>query len=414
MTSKQATTMEVEAALSPSSLSSSEALLSLLQSFLVEHVSKNDLFPGLLPLPNLQPKELATHFKSIRFADFCMADSCTPLRVIESSSETPVMPVIHLYRQSSEPPEADSAGDGGDDDATHSITQLPNDALDGLWESLCYADGLKQSLLTYATTIMSLSSLNIDANICTLNRVVLLYGPPGTGKTSLGRALAHKLAIRTSSRFQNAMLLEINSHSLFSRWFSESGKKIFTLFEHIRELCEDPSNLVVVLVDEVESLTAARSVTSGEPTDGLRAVNAILTSLDRIRVFPNALIITTSNMMTSNDDSSAIDAAFLSRCDMKVFVGEPCEEAVYDIVRSCIVEFARVGIVTADDALGVSFDDAREAKSDLYRAASRLHGASGRLLRKIPVLAYMKFGGRKNIPMSAFLEKMVEERGGGQ
>ena len=43
------------------------------------------------------------------------------------------------------------------------------------------------------------------------------------GKTSLCKALAHKLSIRLSERYTYGQLVEINSHSLFSKWFSEVG-----------------------------------------------------------------------------------------------------------------------------------------------------------------------------------------------
>ena len=42
-----------------------------------------------------------------------------------------------------------------------------------------------------------------------------------TGKTSLCKALAQKLSIRLSKLFTTFQLIEINSHSLFSKWFSE-------------------------------------------------------------------------------------------------------------------------------------------------------------------------------------------------
>ena len=98
---------------------------------------------------------------------------------------------------------------------------------------------------------------------------MLFYGPPGTGKTSLCRALAQKLSIRLSDRcvvimpimsvlhvevicgldrYPGARLLEINSHSLFSRWFSESGKLVQRLFTTVNDMVEDEETFVIVLI----------------------------------------------------------------------------------------------------------------------------------------------------------------------
>jgi len=61
-------------------------------------------------------------------------------------------------------------------------------------------------------------------------------------------------------RYTSSQLVEVNAHSLFSKWFSESGKLVSKLFASITELLEEPQALVFVLIDEVESLTAARKV----------------------------------------------------------------------------------------------------------------------------------------------------------
>lgn len=87
--------------------------------------------------------------------------------------------------------------------------------------------------------------------------------------------------------------MEVNAHSLFSKWFSESGKLVQKLFGKIEELVEERDSLVIVLIDEVESLTAARksALSGSEPSDAIRVVNAVLTQIDKLKevCFPRAL-----------------------------------------------------------------------------------------------------------------------------
>lgn len=73
-------------------------------------------------------------------------------------------------------------------------------------------------------------------------------------------ALLCRPALPCVHRYTSSQLVEVNAHSLFSKWFSESGKLVSKLFGAITELVEEPQALVFVLIDEVESLTAARKV----------------------------------------------------------------------------------------------------------------------------------------------------------
>lgn len=143
--------------------------------------------------------------------------------------------------------------------------------------------------------------------------MALLHGPPGTGKTTLCKALAQKSFLHHNDRFRSGVLLEINAHSLFSKYFSESGKLVMKMFEHVSSLCEDPHAFVYVLIDEVESVAAARQVASskGEVGDAVRVVNALLTSLDSLKRRRNVLVLCTSNMLQSVD-SVIIFSSFIS------------------------------------------------------------------------------------------------------
>jgi hypothetical protein len=125
-----------------------------------------------------------------------------------------VLPYFHCtlflgrLQLSSEGPKAEVAGgepggggDGGGDDvmAKYTSWELPSREFEGLWESLVYdpeppiaaatdADdgvgggrGVKESLLSYASSALAFSDARVDSNLVSWNHVVLLHGPPGTG-----------------------------------------------------------------------------------------------------------------------------------------------------------------------------------------------------------------------------------------
>lgn len=65
----------------------------------------------------------------------------------------------------------------------------------------------------------------------------------------------------------------------------QSGKLVGKMFANIRELIADGAGFVCVLMDEVESLAAARQAAANgsEPSDAIRVVNALLTQIDQLR-----------------------------------------------------------------------------------------------------------------------------------
>jgi len=294
---------------------------------------------------------------------------------------------------------------------------LPNQEFQGIWENLVYDTSIKTDLLRFVSTSLLLSEQGVDQNIVCCNRVVLLHGPPGTGKTSLCKALAQKLSIELSTKYTTTQLVEINSHSLFSMWFSESSKLVQKMFTEIKRLMEDNKSLVCVLIDEVESLTAARknSMSGSEPSDAIRVVNALLTQLDSIKNSPNVLILTTSNI------TGAIDLAFVDRADVKQYVGPSSQGAIYQILHSCIVELVRTSLVEVQGGQVVSLRELRLAEWEsgpetnyslkVWEIARLCMGMSGRTIRKMAFLALTLLSGvskTRRVTMEDFLNSLEE------
>lgn len=221
-----------------------------------------------------------------------------PYRLLDSEVE-------HDYLDDNE----EGGGGGGGESGSLPIAEqleLPNRLLSGLWESIIIDElSIKTHLLSFACTSLLFAEVDINPTLINWNKMLLLYGPPGTGKTSLCKALAQKVFIRNSHRYSSGgLLFEINCHSLFSKWFSESGKLVMKLFHHLNEIAEDENAFIVLLIDEVESIASARNSSnrSNEPGDAIRVVNAVLTSLDTLKRRKNILVLCTSNMMTSLDE----------------------------------------------------------------------------------------------------------------
>ncbi|XP_012285210.1 pachytene checkpoint protein 2 homolog [Orussus abietinus] len=317
---------------------------------------------------------------------------------------------VYVYRLEQEDGAIETMQNDSEEVPVSSHWILPAQEFYGLWENLYYDSDIQENLLHFVETMMVYSDRRVNPNIINCNRVVLLHGPPGTGKTSMCRALAQKIAIRLGDRYSRGELVEINSHSLFSKWFSESGKLVMKLFGEIRALLEDPRALVCVLIDEVESLAHARksSLSGTEPSDSIRVVNALLTQLDQLKRYPNVLILTTSNV------TEAIDLAFVDRADINQFIGHPQEQAIYKIYHSCLRELMRTDFIEYEMLHSMSYlkkygyEENPETKKSLQllELSRQSVGLSGRTLRKIPFLAHALYLHAKKSSLHRFLRAM--------
>lgn len=316
---------------------------------------------------------------------------------------------LHVYQLHDDGPGTEELDDEELAAANHWL--LPSTDFHGMWDSLVFDDDIKRNLLNYAATTLLFSDRKVDTNVISWNKVILLHGPPGTGKTSLCKALAQKLVIRLSDRFKYGQLIEINSHSLFSKWFSESGKLVMKMFQKIQDLIDDQESLVCVLIDEVESLTAARknSLSGSEPSDAIRVVNALLTQLDQIKKYSNVMILTTSNV------TGAIDLAFVDRADIKQYIGPPSPGAIFKIYLSCISELMKTKIISPAqqmfdlrqlEVMRFTQNDATRLSLQLRDISIKSHSLSGRSLRKLPFIAHAMFVQSSTVSLEDFLKAL--------
>jgi hypothetical protein len=107
--------------------------------------------------------------------------------------------------------------------------------------------------------------------------------------------------------------------------------------------------------------------------------------------------------MTTSNITDAIDLAFVDRADIKQYIGPPGPRVRYDILKTCVDELMRVGIIAPSIELQSSLNaqkahDAASSQStagssdavsaQLYACSLAADGFSGRALRKLPFLAH--------------------------
>ena len=280
-------TIEVEVRLSPKATARFDTIRKHVNSFLLSSFTKISLpstLEGWEELPVL-------------------GSSVERIVACESPCPSDVLPIeeialhIHVYQPSTNEAfeEFSNGSRAGDEEEViaANIYELPNRSMEGLWDSLIYAENIKMKLLDYIYATLILSDANVDCAFLPpllkyktapliISQSILYLGivlfcftgllerekPPFAVRWHRNSPYVSQIGDVLSAyqdnwsqtslivRYAQTRLLEINSHSLFSRWFSESGKLVQRLFNSITELVDEEETFVVVLMGSCPAFTS--------------------------------------------------------------------------------------------------------------------------------------------------------------
>lgn len=135
---------------------------------------------------------------------------------------------------------------------------------------------------------------------------ILLYGPPGTGKSAITKSLCEELGVVFATAPMAAGDLKKGIQGDSEKTINEISMRCKLI----------PWEMLVLLIDEIDSLAPDRNApSSGTGNEDL--IGVLLATMDGSKETKNLKIIASTNLLNK------IDAAFLRRMEIQLFLGNP-------------------------------------------------------------------------------------------
>lgn len=150
------------------------------------------------------------------------------------------------------------------DVATEGVNELAPSKNYYTFDDIAGYDDVKEKMRELAL-LVRYSEIASDIGLTQMDGM-LLYGEPGTGKTHLCQAFAHEI---------NAELITLSVSDIVEKWIGESARNVDKFFMDIATR----QDLVVVFMDEFDSLGNGDSSTDTERTDVVNRLKAWITTI---------------------------------------------------------------------------------------------------------------------------------------
>ena len=148
-------------------------------------------------------------------------------------------------------------------------------------------------------------------------RGIMLYGPPGCGKTSVVEALAMESGLP---------LFKLKISKVGSIYVNGTPTNLQKVFDYLEATSKKRNTPVLLLMDEMETLTASRNGGLGGGDEHTKTVDTLLPFLAEARG-KGIMVFAATNKFDMIDD------AVKSRMQDKIYVGVPDEKTREEVIK---------------------------------------------------------------------------------